>query len=120
LIEAIKKDGSIIRLFRLRQAPAGFCRRYGLMNRGVRTRTPDDFNPVSTISPLAMALLLPSIVWLRQILVFKTRAKGSAFLYLRPYMKTVPVCQDKGIKKTRRGASHPLRKQFQTNRPSPG
>jgi hypothetical protein len=52
------------------------------MNRSVRTRTPDYFNPVYTISPLAMALLLPSIVLLRQILVFKTRAKGSAFLYL--------------------------------------
>jgi hypothetical protein len=82
LIEAIKKDGSILCLFRLRQAPAGFCGRCGLMNRSVRTRTPDYFNPVSTISPLAMALLLPSIVLLRQLLVFKPRAKGSAFLYL--------------------------------------
>jgi hypothetical protein len=82
LIEAIIKDGSIICLFRLRRAPAGFYRCCGFMNRSERTRTPDDFNPVSTISPLAMALLLPSIVWLRQILVLRTRAKGSAFLYL--------------------------------------
>jgi hypothetical protein len=92
----------MICLFRLRQVPTGFYRCCSLMTRSVRTRTPDYFNPVSTFSPLAMALLLPPIVWLRQILVLRTRAKHSAFLKLCPYMKTAPVCQDNGKKKCKK------------------